>query len=129
MAAAGGWGLVLGVGCVEGAGAGAGTTGTFGAEGRGVALMAGASVRSNLFSWLAALLDTRELENNLGVADARRDRWRLLYPGAEGTGGCEGVLARAGLEAVMASSVTWPKPELGLTVATLLACSVWGREK
>lgn len=51
------------------------------------------------------------------------------YPGAEGPSGCEGVLARAGLEAVTASSVTWAEPELGLVVAALLACSVWGRKE
>lgn len=56
--AAGSCGLVLGAGCVEGVGAGVrvGTAGTFGAEGRGVTLTIGASVRSNRFSWLAALL-------------------------------------------------------------------------
>lgn len=53
----------------------------------------------------------------------------LTYPGAEGPGGCEGVLARAGVEAAMASSVTWAGPEPGLTVATLLACSVCGKKE
>lgn len=51
------------------------------------------------------------------------------YPGAEGPSGCKGVLAWAGLEAVTASSVTWAEPEPGLTVATLLACSVCGRQE
>lgn len=130
MEAAGGCGLVLGAGCVEGAGAGVGTAGTVGAEGRGVALTAGASVRSNLFSWLAALLDTRQLEGALWVAHSQGvTAGGPSYPGAEGPSGCEGVLARAGLEAVTASSVTWAEPEPGLTVATLLACSVWGMKK
>lgn len=63
---------MLGVGFVEGAGAGVGTTaGTFGAEGRGVAFTAGASVRSNLFSWLAVLLNRPELDKTPGVAIAK----------------------------------------------------------
>lgn len=99
--AAGGWGLLLGAGCVEGAGvaAGVGAAAALGGGGRGVALTAGASVRSNLFSWLTALLDTRELEKVLGAAEAGRAdaTGRPPYPGAEGPGGCEGVLAWAGL--------------------------------
>lgn len=50
--AADGWGLLLGAGCVEGAG-----LTVFGTGARGVAFEVGASARSNLFSWLAMLLE------------------------------------------------------------------------
>lgn len=75
--AADGWGLLLGAGCVEGAG-----LTVLGTGARGVTFEVGASARSNLFSW-------------------------LVTPGAEGPSGCEAGLAKAGLETLTASSVTW----------------------
>lgn len=105
--AAGGWVLLMDVGCVDGVGAEV-VLAALGARGRGVAFTVRASVRSNLFSWLVALLDTREIENIMSAAIVTRDdaTGKLPYPGAEGPSGCEGVLARGGAEAVTASSVT-----------------------
>lgn len=54
--------------------------------------------------------------------------WYLdSYPGAEGPSGCvaDFAAARAGLETATASSATGACPEPGLTVASLLACSVY----
>lgn len=58
----------------------------------------------------------------------------MSYPGAEGPSGCvaDFAAARAGLETATASSATWAGagawPEPGLTVASLLACSVYKQQ-
>lgn len=54
-----------------------------------------------------------------------------LYPEPEGPSGCiaDFTAAMAGLETVTASSVTGAWPEPGLTVASLLVCSVCKTEK
>lgn len=51
----------------------------------------------------------------------------MSYLGAEGLRGCVAAFAaaRAGLGTTAASSVTGTWPEAGLTVASLLACSVY----
>lgn len=122
------WGLELGTGCVEG-GLPIVLTGV-----RGVGFWAGGSTRSTLFSWRVTLSGRDVQLTNILSFSQNKIRWiklkrRISYPGAEGPSGwvTDFTAARAGLMTATASSVTWP--ELVLTVASLLACSAYKKQK